>query len=223
MRKPKPGATDKTTSFIPKKFKALTKAQAHYIKMIETSSITICVSPSGTGKTYVAVAQAFRMLQENRIDKIVITRPVVECGESLGYLPGSLDEKIHPYLLPLYDIFKEFAPLKVIESLEEEGRIEVCPLAYMRGRTFSDAVVILDEAQNASTVQLKMFLTRIGHNSRLIINGDHTQSDLDPRHSSLLEIIKKLGDMDEIAIVKMTMDDIVRHDLISKILERLGD
>jgi phosphate starvation-inducible protein PhoH and related proteins len=196
-----------------------THNQALYLESIERDEIVFGVGPAGTGKTYLAVAQALKQVLGQSRRKLLITRPVVEAGESLGYLPGDLTQKIHPYLRPLYDAIESLIPVEVFRRLEENGVIEIAPLAYMRGRTLSGAFIILDEAQNTTREQMKMFLTRIGENSRTVITGDITQIDL-PRKSDsgLLSVIPLLSPIREIRFTFFEERDVVRNPLVRKIV-----
>ena len=196
-----------------------TQNQALYLESIERDEIVFGVGPAGTGKTYLAVAQALKQVLGQSRRKLLITRPVVEAGESLGYLPGDLTQKIHPYLRPLYDAIESLIPMEVFRRLEENGVIEIAPLAYMRGRTLSGAFIILDEAQNTTREQMKMFLTRIGENSRTVITGDITQIDL-PRKSDsgLLSVIPILSPIREIHFTFFEERDVVRNPLVRKIV-----
>ncbi len=193
--------------------------QALYLQAIERSELVFGVGPAGTGKTYLAVAQALRLVLSQAVRKLIITRPVVEAGESLGYLPGALEQKIHPYLRPLYDAIESLVPMEVFRRMEENGTLEIAPLAYMRGRTLSGAFIILDEAQNSSREQMKMFLTRIGENSRTVVTGDITQIDL-PRKSDsgLLSVIPILTPIREIRFTFFEERDVVRNPLVRKIV-----
>jgi phosphate starvation-inducible PhoH-like protein len=193
--------------------------QALYLQAIESSEIVFGVGPAGTGKTYLAVAQALRLVLSQSVRKLIITRPVVEAGESLGYLPGDLEQKIHPYLRPLYDAIESLVPMEVFRRLEENGALEIAPLAYMRGRTLSGAFIILDEAQNTTREQMKMFLTRIGENARTVVTGDITQIDL-PRKSDsgLLTVIPILTPIREIRFTFFEERDVVRNPLVRKIV-----
>ena len=193
--------------------------QAVYLESIEHSEIVFGVGPAGTGKTYLAVAQALKQVLGQGRRKLIITRPVVEAGESLGYLPGDLTQKIHPYLRPLYDAIESLIPLEVFRRMEENGVLEIAPLAYMRGRTLSGAFIILDEAQNTTREQMKMFLTRIGENSRTVVTGDITQIDL-PRKSDsgLLSVIPLLTPIREIRFTFFEERDVVRNPLVRKIV-----
>ncbi|HET6485870.1 MAG TPA: PhoH family protein [Spirochaetia bacterium] len=193
--------------------------QAHYLHAIETGELTFGVGPAGTGKTYLAVALALKQVLGQQRRKLIITRPVVEAGESLGYLPGDLTQKIHPYLRPLYDAIESIVPMETFRRMEDNGTIEIAPLAYMRGRTLADAFIVLDEAQNTTREQMKMFLTRIGENSRTVITGDITQIDL-PRksESGLLTVIPILKPIREIRFVFFEERDVVRNALVRKIV-----
>ena len=193
--------------------------QAYYLHAIETGELTFGVGPAGTGKTYLAVALALKQVLGQQRRKLIITRPVVEAGESLGYLPGDLTQKIHPYLRPLYDAIESLVPMETFRRMEENGTIEIAPLAYMRGRTLSDAFIVLDEAQNTTREQMKMFLTRLGESSRTVITGDITQIDL-PRKSDsgLLTVIPILKPIREIRFVFFEERDVVRNPLVRKIV-----
>jgi phosphate starvation-inducible PhoH-like protein len=193
--------------------------QAVYLESIDRNELVFGVGPAGTGKTYLAVAQALKQVLGQNKRKLIITRPVVEAGESLGYLPGDLTQKIHPYLRPLYDAIESLVPLEVFRRMEENGVIEIAPLAYMRGRTLSGAFIILDEAQNTTREQMKMFLTRIGENSRTVVTGDITQIDL-PRKSDsgLLSVIPILTPIREIRFTFFEERDVVRNPLVRKIV-----
>lgn len=197
-----------------------TKGQKTLYEAFEKHDITIVTGPAGTGKTFLAVVYASNLLKQGLIRKIIVTRPVVEAGESLGFLPGDLKEKVDPYLIPIYDSFAEIFGQANVEKMMEKGVIEVAPLAYMRGRTLNDAVVILDEAQNTTGMQIKMFMTRLGFNSKMIITGDVTQVDLPAsKPSGLVKAISIVKDIDEIAIIEMSRKDVVRHPLVQKIIE----
>ncbi len=196
-----------------------THNQALYVESINRYEIVFGVGPAGTGKTYLAVAQALKQVLSQTRRKLIITRPVVEAGESLGFLPGDLAQKIHPYLRPLYDAIESLIPMEIFRRLEENGVIEIAPLAYMRGRTLSNAFIILDEAQNTTREQMKMFLTRIGENARTVITGDITQIDL-PRKSDsgLLTVIPILTPIREIGFTFFEERDVVRNALVRKIV-----
>lgn len=197
-----------------------TAGQRRFVETIERCTLTFGIGPAGTGKTFLAVVMAVRALRAREIARIILTRPAVEAGEKLGFLPGDLKEKVDPYLRPLYDALAELLDDGVTSRFIERGTIEVAPLAYMRGRTLSDAFVILDEAQNATRAQLKMFLTRLGANSKMIVNGDVTQIDL-PRgtHSGLLDAPHLFAGIEDIGIVELGTADVVRHTLIARIID----
>lgn len=196
-----------------------TANQSTFIEAMDSHDMVFGLGPAGTGKTYLAVARAVAQMQANKVDKIILTRPAVEAGESLGFLPGDLKEKIDPYLRPLYDALYEMMPRDIVDRKIQNGEIEIAPLAYMRGRTLSHAVVILDEAQNTTPMQMKMFLTRLGEGSQMVINGDLSQTDL-PRgmESGLKEATRILSNVEEIAFVEFDEHDVVRHGLVSKIV-----
>ena len=204
-----------------KKIYAKTLKQKVYLEMLKKSNIIFAIGSAGTGKTYLGVAYAISQLKKGTIKKIIITRPVVEAGEKLGFLPGDLKEKVDPYLIPIFDALEEFIGKESLTKLMEKGNIEIAPLAYMRGRTLDNAIIILDEAQNTTKAQMKMFLTRLGFNSKMIITGDITQIDL-PNHqgSGLIEATSILKKIKGIDIVEFIQDDVMRHPLVSKIIER---
>ena len=198
--------------------------QFKYLETIDNSTITFGIGPAGTGKTFLAVASAVKMYSENKIKKIVLTRPAVEAGERLGYLPGDLSQKIDPYLVPLFDSLEYFFGNETLQYLIEKRNIEIVPLAYMRGRTLNDACIILDEAQNATMSQIKMFLTRLGENSKMIITGDETQIDLHNKtFSGLKKTRKTISAIDEVSVLEFENTDIVRNKIVSKILEVFPD
>ena len=197
-----------------------TEGQKFYVDSIRKNTITFGIGPAGTGKTFLAVALAAFYLKNRNVDKIILTRPAVEAGERLGYLPGDLQEKVDPYLRPLYDALNEMFGLEQVQRFMERGTIEVAPLAYMRGRTLENAFVILDEAQNTTPEQMKMFLTRLGNNSKMVVNGDKTQIDLPSRVSSGLgEAEKVLRSVLGIKMVYFSDQDVVRHDLVGRIVK----
>ena len=207
-----------------KAIKVKNVTQFKYIETIENSTITFGIGPAGTGKTFLAVASAVKMYTDEKIKKIVLTRPAVEAGERLGYLPGDLSQKIDPYLVPLFDSLDYFFGNETLQYLIEKRNIEIVPLAYMRGRTLNNACIILDEAQNATVSQIKMFLTRLGEDSKMIITGDETQIDLHNKDfSGLKKTRKSLSNIEEISVVEFKNSDIVRNKIVSKILEVFPD
>ncbi len=198
--------------------------QTGYLKAIDDYDIVICIGPAGTGKTYLAVAKAVSALVSGKIARIILTRPAVEAGESLGFLPGNLKEKVDPYLRPLYDALYDMIPMEKLRRLYDEEVIEVAPLAFMRGRTLSDAYVILDEAQNTTPIQMKMFLTRLGWNSKSIVTGDITQIDLGRNQTSgLVEARNRLHQIESIKFIYLDERDVVRPPLVSKIIKAYED
>ena len=200
--------------------KPKSEGQLEYLKAIETSDIVICIGPAGTGKTYLAVAKAVAYLIDRKVSRVILTRPAVEAGESLGFLPGGYQEKVDPYLRPLYDALYDMIPYDRVMRLMDKNTIEVAPLAYMRGRSLNDAFVILDEAQNTTSMQMKMFLTRMGWNTKLIINGDITQIDLNPGLTSgLVEIRRLLRRIKGINFIELSEADVVRHPLVTRIIK----
>lgn len=199
--------------------KPRTPTQLVYLKKVKENDIVFAIGPAGTGKTYLAVAFALAALKNKEISKIVLTRPAVEAGESLGFLPGDLSEKVDPYLRPLYDALEEMLPMEKLETYMEKNVIEVIPLAYMRGRTLNNAFVILDEAQNSTSLQMKMFLTRLGPSSKAIITGDVTQIDLPRRdQSGLIQVQEILKNVEDIAFIYFEKSDVVRHKLVKDII-----
>jgi len=197
-----------------------TPNQRKYLELIEKNDIVVAIGPAGTGKTFLAVAAALKTLREGKVERLILTRPAVEAGESLGFLPGDFQEKINPYLTPLYDALYAMLPPDRVKRLIDTRVIEIAPLAYMRGRTFSDAFVILDEAQNTKAVQMKMFLTRLGPRSKLVLTGDITQIDLPyDENSGLVEIQRVLKDIPGIAFVYFGSEDVIRHKLVKNIVE----
>lgn len=203
-----------------KPIKAKTVGQSHYIKAIEKNTITLGVGPAGTGKTYLAVAAAVAAFKAKQVNRIILTRPAVEAGERLGFLPGDLQSKVDPYLRPLYDALFEMLGSETYEKYVERGNIEVAPLAYMRGRTLDDSFIILDEAQNTSREQMKMFLTRLGFGSKIVITGDITQIDLPKDQvSGLKEAMRVLKGVEDISICRLSGADVVRHALVQRIIK----
>ena len=194
--------------------------QADYVRALRKYDMVFCSGPAGSGKTFLAVAEALRLVMSHKKSTLILTRPVVEAGESLGYLPGDLEQKINPYLRPLYDSISFILPREVMKRLTESGVIETAPLAYMRGRTLNDSVIILDEAQNTTCEQMKMFLTRMGENSKVFITGDATQIDLPKRtRSGLVHAMQILSGIPDIARIQMTCEDVVRNQLVKKIVQ----
>tara|TARA_Y100000296_G_scaffold58016_1_gene66790 strand:+ start:1303 stop:1965 length:663 start_codon:yes stop_codon:yes gene_type:complete len=212
------------TNYKKKKLKPKTKNQAEYIRSIAECDVTICTGPAGSGKTSVAVGMACEYLVSNKVEKIIITRPVVETStRGLGFLPGTFSEKMHPYLVPILDEMKLYVSLADIAKYRNSGEIEICPLEYMRGRNFHNCFMILDESQNITHEQLKMFLTRIGQNSKAVVNGDTKQSDL-PKNlrGGLRDCVNKLEGLEGVGVIALDETDIVRSNIISKILDRLN-
>ena len=200
--------------------KPKTLGQKRYISSIKENTIVIGIGPAGTGKTYLAVAMAVKAFRAHEVNKIILTRPAVEAGEKLGFLPGDLQNKVDPYLRPLYDALFDMLGPEAFAHQQERGCIEVAPLAYMRGRTLDDSFIILDEAQNTTPEQMKMFLTRLGFNSKIVITGDITQIDLpDKRKSGLVEAVKVLKNVEDISINRFTEKDVVRHKLVQDIIK----
>ena len=202
-----------------KPIKAKTVGQQKYMKAIQKNTITIGVGPAGTGKTYLAVAAAVAAFRERTVNRIILTRPAVEAGERLGFLPGDLQNKVDPYLRPLYDALYDMLGAETFQKYQERGSIEVAPLAYMRGRTLDESFIILDEAQNTTKEQMKMFLTRLGFGSKIVITGDITQIDLpDDKTSGLKDAVRVLDGIKDIAICRLTAADVVRHALVQEII-----
>lgn len=203
-----------------KPVKCKTVGQKKYVDLLKKKTITFGVGPAGTGKTYLAVAVAVNAFKAKQVDKIILTRPAVEAGEKLGFLPGDLQEKVNPYLRPLYDALQEMLGAETFAKMMERGTIEIAPLAYMRGRTLNNAYVILDEAQNTTREQIKMFLTRLGEGGKMIVTGDLTQIDL-PKgiNSGLKHAVRILKDIDDIGIIRLTDKDVVRHPLVQQIVK----
>ena len=202
-----------------KPIKAKTIGQKKYVQAIRDNTVTLGIGPAGTGKTYLAVAAAVAAFRAKEVNRIILTRPAVEAGERLGFLPGDLQSKVDPYLRPLYDALFDMLGAETYQKYLERGNIEVAPLAYMRGRTLDDSFIILDEAQNTTSEQMKMFLTRLGFNSRMVVTGDITQIDLPSgKKSGLTEVMRVLKGVDDIAIHTFTQKDVVRHQLVQKII-----
>ena len=203
-----------------KPIKPKTLGQKRYLESIKNNTITLGAGPAGTGKTYLAVAMAVNAFRAKEVNRIILTRPAVEAGEKLGFLPGDLQQKVDPYLRPLYDALFDMLGAESFQRYQERGSIEVAPLAYMRGRTLDDSFIILDEAQNTTREQMKMFLTRLGFNSKIVVTGDITQIDLpDGKKSGLVEAMKILKGIDDIAINQFTEKDVVRHRLVQDIIK----
>ena len=206
--------SNRKSAVVPK-----TVGQKKYVDAIRTHDVTFGIGPAGTGKTYLAMAMAVAALNEQKVNRIILTRPAVEAGEALGFLPGDLYEKIMPYLRPLYDALHDMMPAEEVQKNIERGVIEIAPLAYMRGRTLNNAFIILDEAQNSTTEQMFMFLTRLGINSKAVVTGDETQIDLPGhKHSGLVEAHRALRKIEGIAIMEFTRRDVVRHPLVQRII-----
>ena len=209
---------------VGRQLKPKTENQAKYIRSMIESDVTICIGPAGTGKTTIPVGLACQYLLENKVNKTIITRPVIESGKGLGFLPGTFQDKIHPYLIPIFDEMNMYLPKETAEKWLREKRIEICPLEYMRGRNFHDSFIILDEAQNATYQQIKMLITRMGSRSKCVINGDIEQTDLPANISGgLEECVDRLDNLKGVSIVELDRCDIIRNKIISSILERLED
>ena len=196
-----------------------TLGQKAYVDAIDHNTIVFGIGPAGTGKTYLAMAKAVQSLQRKEVERIILTRPAVEAGERLGYLPGSLTDKIDPYLTPLYDALNEMMDPEIVPKLLAAGSIEVAPLAYMRGRTLNNSFIVLDEAQNTTPEQMKMFLTRLGHGSKIVVTGDVTQVDLPAGASGLQLVTRVLTDIDDIHFARLGSEDVVRHNLVGRIVD----
>jgi phosphate starvation-inducible PhoH-like protein len=200
--------------------RARTAGQHEYLRALKKHTLVFATGPAGTGKTWLAVAHAVHLLERREVDRIVLSRPAVEAGERLGFLPGDMREKVDPYLRPIYDAFYELMDRGIVERALQSGEIEIAPLAFMRGRTLSNAAVILDEAQNSTTMQMKMFLTRLGEHSRMIVTGDPSQVDLPPGQASgLAEAVRLTGKLEGVAVCPFSAADVVRHELVSRIVE----
>ncbi len=202
-----------------KSIRPKTLGQKNYVDAIDENTIVFGIGPAGTGKTYLAMAKAVQALQRKEVSRIILTRPAVEAGERLGYLPGTLTDKIDPYLRPLYDALNEMMDPEIVPKLLAAGTIEVAPLAYMRGRTLNDSFIVLDEAQNTTPEQMKMFLTRLGHGSKMVVTGDVTQVDLPAGASGLQLVTRVLDGIDEIHFARLTSEDVVRHSLVGRIVD----
>ncbi|MCB1170854.1 MAG: PhoH family protein [Leptospiraceae bacterium] len=195
-----------------------THRQAAYLDSVQNNPVTLCLGPAGTGKTFLAIVMACRKLMNGEVDRIILTRPAVEAGESLGFLPGDLNQKVDPYLRPVYDALYECMGMEKVHSLIAARRIEIAPLAYMRGRTLNQAMVVLDEAQNCTLAQLKMFLTRLGRNSSMCLGGDESQVDLNPGKSGLLKAVRILDGVPGISVIRFGKEDIVRNAIVERIV-----
>jgi phosphate starvation-inducible PhoH-like protein len=203
-----------------KSIRPKTLGQKAYVDAIDHNTIVFGIGPAGTGKTYLAMAKAVQALQRKEVERIILSRPAIEAGERLGFLPGTLNDKIDPYLRPLYDALNEMMDPEIVPKLLAAGTVEVAPLAYMRGRTLNNAFVVLDEAQNTTPEQMKMFLTRLGFGTRMVVTGDITQVDLPIGASGLQLVSKILNEMDDIHFARLTSEDVVRHSLVGKIVDR---
>ena len=211
--------TDIIASFSGRMVRAKTPNQQGYVEAIDANTITIARGPAGTGKTYLATAMAVKALKDKKVSRVILARPVVEAGESLGYLPGDLKEKVDPHFRPLYDSLQEFVGIGKFEQYIRQGVFEITPLAYMRGRTFNESFVVLDEAQNTTLPQMRMVLTRLGYGSKMVVTGDHTQIDL-PRtsDSSLLVLNEILGGVESVKFVDLATEDVIRHEVVRRII-----
>lgn len=218
MQRSRPQGTKSHPAVSPK-----TPGQAQYLEAIDQHDIIFGLGPAGTGKTFIAVSCAVQAFQQGRVQRIILTRPAIEAGERLGFLPGTFAEKVHPYLQPLFDGLHCFLGKAATEAFQKKGLIEIAPLAYMRGRTLEDAFIILDEAQNCTWPQLVMLLTRLGHGSKCIVTGDLSQSDLRPGTEGLSHIARALGNVEGIHVHTFTGDDVVRHPLVGRILKAVED
>jgi phosphate starvation-inducible PhoH-like protein len=199
--------------------RARTAAQDSYIRALKRHELVFGIGPAGTGKTWLAVAHAAQLFERKEVDRIILTRPAVEAGERLGFLPGDLKDKVDPYLRPIYDALYDLMDARIVERAMQSGEIEIAPLAFMRGRTLTNAAIILDEAQNTTPMQMKMFLTRLGENSRMIVTGDPSQVDLPHGQASgLAEATRLLDSVEGIAQVKFTAEDVIRHELVARIV-----
>jgi len=212
------GRGDERDQSYVKTIKAKSEGQQRLVEAIDRKSLVLALGPAGTGKTYLAIAKAVEALEAGKVGRIVLSRPAVEAGESIGFLPGDVEDKLAPYLRPLYDALSDRLSMKRVRSLIAEGAIEIAPVGYMRGRTLNNAFVVIDEAQNCTYVQLKMLLTRLGWNSTMVVTGDPNQSDLLPELSGLGAVAERLEMVDEIAVVRLCEIDIVRHPLVASML-----
>lgn len=201
-----------------KTIKAKSKGQERLIKAIDTDNLVLALGPAGTGKTYLAIAKAVEALEAGKVGRIVLSRPAVEAGESLGFLPGAMEDKLAPYLRPLYDALSDRLSPKRLKALMAEGQIEIAPVGFMRGRTLNNAFVVIDEAQNCTFGQIKMLLTRLGWHSTMVVTGDPAQTDLLPELSGLAEAAARLDNLPDVSVVRLEEQDIVRHPLVAKML-----
>ena len=201
-----------------KTIKPKSEGQARLMEAIDSRSLVMALGPAGTGKTYIAIAKAVEALEAGKVGRIVLSRPAVEAGESIGYLPGDMEDKLAPYLRPLYDALSDRLSMKRVKALMAEGLIEIAPVGYMRGRTLNNAFVVIDEAQNCTYVQLKMLLTRLGWHSTMVVTGDPHQSDLLPELSGLASVAERLEQVDDITVVRLAEQDIVRHPLVASMI-----
>ncbi|OYW34918.1 MAG: phosphate starvation-inducible protein PhoH [Brevundimonas sp. 12-68-7] len=214
---PHPSNDDREQGYL-KTLKPKSEGQAALLNAVDTHNLTLALGPAGTGKTYLAVAKAVEALEAGKVGRIVLSRPAVEAGESIGFLPGAMEDKLAPYLRPLYDALSDRLSMKRVGALMAEGLIEIAPIGYMRGRTLNNAFVVVDEAQNCTYVQLKMLLTRLGWHSTMVVTGDPQQSDLLPGVSGLADIAVRLEPVPEIAVVRLAEQDIVRHPLVASMI-----
>lgn len=214
---PHPSNDDREQGYL-KTLKPKSEGQAALLNAIDTSNLTLALGPAGTGKTYLAVAKAVEALEAGKVGRIVLSRPAVEAGESIGFLPGAMEDKLAPYLRPLYDALSDRLTMKRVGALMAEGLIEIAPVGYMRGRTLNNAFIVIDEAQNCTYVQLKMLLTRLGWHSNMVVTGDPGQTDLLPSLSGLADIALRLEAVPEISVVRLAEQDIVRHPLVASMI-----
>ena len=214
---PHPSNDDRDQSYL-KTLKPKSEGQAELLNAIDTHNLCVALGPAGTGKTYLAVAKAVEALEAGKVGRIVLSRPAVEAGESIGFLPGAMEDKLAPYLRPLYDALSDRLTMKRVGALMAEGLIEIAPVGYMRGRTLNNAFIVIDEAQNCTYVQLKMLLTRLGWHSTMVVTGDPGQTDLLPSLSGLADVANRLEAVPEIAVVRLAEQDIVRHPLVASMI-----
>ena len=214
---PHPSNDDRDQGYL-KTIKPKSEGQARLMEAIDSRSLVMALGPAGTGKTYLAIAKAVEALEAGKVGRIVLSRPAVEAGESIGFLPGDMEDKLAPYLRPLYDALSDRLSMKRVKALMAEGLIEIAPVGYMRGRTLNNAFVVIDEAQNCTYVQLKMLLTRLGWHSTMVVTGDPHQSDLLPELSGLASVAERLEQVDDITVVRLAEQDIVRHPLVASMI-----